>query len=96
MLAWAIVPADAVSIDGDPIVYRSSDSGRRTFCGSCGTGLFFSNAQLAQMGMLQVRIAALDNPAAIAPRMQVQVAERIAWMASINELPMIDRFPENG
>jgi hypothetical protein len=43
--------------------------------------------------MVQVRIAALDEPAAIPPKMQVQVAERIGWMASLDELAVFDRFP---
>lgn len=43
--------------------------------------------------MVQVRITALENPNAVTPRMQVQVAERIAWMTSIDQLPAFDRFP---
>src|ERR1700675_985445 len=74
MLAWAMVPKDAVSIQGEPKVYSSSASGKRSFCPTCGTGLFFTNAPLDQMGMMQVRIAALDDPNAIKPKVQVQIA----------------------
>lgn len=93
MLAWAMVPEAKVSITGKPNVYSSSEGGQRSFCGSCGTGLFFTNALLAQMGMMQVRIAALDDPDAIPPQMQVQTAERVKWMASAHELPAFERFP---
>lgn len=93
MLAWAMVPKAAVSVTGEPKVYKSSQSGRRSFCGSCGTGLFFTNAPLEQMGMMQVRIAVLDDPDAIAPKMQVQTAERVTWMASADDLPAFERFP---
>ena len=93
MLAWAMVPENAVSVTGEPKVYNSSDDGRRSFCGSCGTGLFFTNALLKQMGMMQVRIAVLDDPDAINPQMQVQTAERVRWMASAHELPGFERFP---
>jgi hypothetical protein len=93
MLAWAMVPKAAVSVTGEPKVYKSSQSGRRSFCGSCGTGLFFTNAPLEQMGMMQVRIAVLDDPDAIAPKMQVQTAERVTWMASAENLPAFERFP---
>ncbi|WP_313902324.1 GFA family protein [Methylobacterium sp. E-005] len=93
MVAWAMVPEATVSITGKPTVYNSSEGGRRSFCGSCGTGLFFSNALLAQMGMMQVRIAALDDPNAIPPQMQVQTAERVKWMESADELPAFERFP---
>jgi hypothetical protein len=96
VLAWAMVPAAAVTVRGEPRVYRSSESGRRSFCPDCGTGLFFANAALAGMGMMQVRIAALDDPGAIAPQMQVQVAERIGWMVTLDALPAVDRFPAAG
>ena len=95
MLAWAMVPKDAVSVTGDLRVYASSATGRRSFCGWCGTGLFLINAPLEGMGMMQVRIAALDDPDAIAPQMQVQTAERPTWMEPVHELPALreTRFP---
>ena len=88
-----MVPKVAISVQGEPSVYQSSEGGRRSFCGACGTGLFFTNAALELMGMVQVRIAALDNPDAIAPKMQVQTAERIGWTVAVHELPAFERFP---
>ena len=70
-----MVPAVSVIVRGEPKVYASSESGRRSFCGACGTGLFLTNAALAQMGMMQVRIATFNNPDTIAPKMQEQTAE---------------------
>ncbi len=93
MMAWAMVPAVSLAVQGNPKVYASSESGPRSFCGACGTGLFFTNALLEQMGMMQVRIAALDDPEAIAPKMQVQTAEEIGWMKSAHALPAVERFP---
>ena len=93
ILAWAMVPTDLVAIEGEPKVYNSSQTGRRSFCGNCGAGLFFTNDALKRMGMVQVRIAALDDPQAIAPVMQVQMAEQIGWMATAHELPSCERFP---
>ena len=93
MLAWAMFRADDVQVNGSPSVYHSSETGRRSFCGTCGTGLFFTNSQLDKMGMKQVRIAALEEPDAIAPKMQVQTAERPKWVASAHTLPTFDRFP---
>jgi len=93
MSAWAMVPAAEVSVRGAPKVYASSETGRRSFCVACGTGLFFKNGILERMGMMQVRIAALDEPNALAPEVQVQTAERIEWVASVHELPGFERFP---
>lgn len=91
--AWAMIPANSVSVTGEPTVYASSATGRRSFGGACGTGLFFTNAALDRMGMLQVRIAALDEPNRIKPRIQVQTAEQIEWVATLPELPAFERFP---
>ncbi len=46
MVGWAMVPADQVSIEGEPSIYHSSEHGRRHFCGRCGTGLFYVNEQM--------------------------------------------------
>ncbi len=94
-LAWAMFPREAVAVRGEPRVYASSATGRRSFCGECGAGLFFSNAALEAMGMMQVRIAALDHPEAAPPIAQVQTAERIGWIDEIAELPAFPRFPSS-
>lgn len=93
VLAWAMFPSAEVSVDGEACVYPSSESGRRSFCGKCGMGLFFTNAALDRMGMVQVRIAALDDPDGIAPRMQAPTAERVSWMRTAHALPAFERFP---
>lgn len=94
LVAWAMFPEASVKVQGEPRIYRSSQGGQRSFCGQCGSGLFFKNEPLRNMGMLQVRIAAFDDPDAIAPRVQVQTAERVAWVAAIPDLPAFDRFPD--
>ncbi len=93
IVAWAMYPAEKVQIQGELKIYQSSAEGRRSFCGHCGTGLFFTNEVLRRMGMLQVRIAALEQPDAVPPVMQVQVAEQIRWMSSVHARPRIERFP---
>jgi len=55
--------------------------------------LFFTNTPLDGMGMMQVRIAALYYPNVIAPKAQVQAAERIALVERLYEAPAFDRFP---
>lgn len=92
MLAWAMFPKAAVAIQDEPRVYPSSATGRRLFCSACGAGFFFTNAPLEQMGMIQVRIAALDDPEAISPMIQVQTFERPEWMATAHALPAFERF----
>jgi hypothetical protein len=83
-------------VKGQPKVYRSSENGRRQFCADCGTGLFYCYNAVNLPGIVDVQTATLDDPAALAPQIQVQTAERIAWMERVHELPAFERYPEKG
>lgn len=92
MVAWGMVSVDQITIHGAPHVYASSEHGRRHFCPACGTGLFYTNEEIFP-GLIDVQTATLDNPGALQPTAQIQVAERIPWMANAHELPAFDRYP---
>jgi hypothetical protein len=92
MIAWAMVPMDQMKIDGPTRVYASSEHGRRHFCETCGTGLFYTNDAVFP-GLIDVQSATLDDPDALQPTAHVQVAERIGWMATAHELPVFERYP---
>jgi hypothetical protein len=93
MVGWTMYPENAVKITtGAPKVYESSRHGRRQFCANCGTGLFYSNAEMLP-GLIDVQSATYDEPQAVPARVQIQVAERIDWMESAHELPTFERYP---
>lgn len=93
MVGWTMYRQDCVKItQGTPRTYASSEHGRRQFCPDCGTGLFYSNAQMLP-GIIDVQSATYDDPDAVPARLHVQVAERIGWMESAHELPKHDRYP---
>jgi hypothetical protein len=92
MVAWAMLPAGKLSVTGEPVVYRSSEHGRRHFCGACGTGLFYVNEAMLP-AMVDVQTGTLDDPGALPPQMHIQVADRIGWMRTVHELPEVERFP---
>jgi hypothetical protein len=77
---------------GTPKVYQSSEHGRRHFCPDCGTGLFFTNAEVLA-GIIDIQSATYDDPDSVPARAQIQVAERIKWMEHAHELPAFDRYP---
>lgn len=77
---------------GEPKTYVSSEHGRRQFCGECGSGLFYANAHVLP-GIVDVQSATFDDPNVIPARIHIQVAERIAWMATAHQLPTFDRYP---
>ena len=96
VVGWAAFPEGAVRVlQGKPKVYQSSENGRRHFCPDCGSGLFYYNA-VNLPGIADVQIATLDDPGAIVPQIQVQAAERIAWMERAHELPAFPRYPSRG
>ena len=77
---------------GVPKLYESSANGRRQFCPDCGTGLFYSNAEMLP-GLVDVQSGTYDEPEKIPARAHIQIAERVAWMESVHELPEFDRYP---
>ena len=92
-VAWIAFPEDAVRVtQGTPTTYASSTDGRRRFCPACGTGLFYTNAAVLP-GLVDVQSATLDSAAEEAPQVHIQVAERLPWMARLNELPEFERYP---
>ncbi|MDQ4088663.1 MAG: GFA family protein [Pseudomonadota bacterium] len=92
VVAWGLVPKDQFRVEGETKEYKSSENARRHFCPACGTSLFYTN-EAAFPGNIDVQLATLDEPEAMPPELQVQVAERIGWMERAHELPAFERYP---
>lgn len=96
MVGWTMYKAHTVKITkGTPKLYRSSEHGRRHFCGDCGTGLFYENAVMLP-GIIDIQSGTYDDPGAVPAQAHIQTAERIAWMDRAHELPVFDRYPPHG
>lgn len=92
LVGWALAGAADVDISGTPKIYASSEHGRRHFCGTCGTGLFYTNEAIFP-GMIDVQSATLDDPDLIPAGAQIQIADRIGWMEKLDALPAFERYP---
>jgi hypothetical protein len=92
MVGWAMVPAGQLTVSGEVKVYASSEHGRRHFCSECGTGLFYVNEDMLP-GLIDVQTGTLDDPDAMPPEANIQVAERVRWMEMAHELPVFERYP---
>ena len=93
MVAWTMYPEAALRVTKGAVrVYVSSEHGRREFCAECGTGLFYRNAEVLP-GIVDIQSATYDNPDAVPAQVQIQVADRIGWMAEAHALPAFDRYP---
>ena len=68
---------------GAPRYFHSSNVVRRGFCGDCGTPLTFETR-----GAIDVAIAAFDDPAALAPAIELDRAHRIPWVDTLGLLPV--------
>ena len=92
-VAWIAFAEDAVTVtQGSPSKYESSPGATREFCPRCGTGLFYTNPQVLP-GLVDIQSATLDTAAEDAPGVQIQVAERLPWMARLDEMPEFERYP---
>ncbi|WP_226638258.1 GFA family protein [Novosphingobium profundi] len=93
MVAWAAFPEAGFTIlSGEPGRYNGEGASIRHFCPTCGTPLWFVNAQVLP-GLVDLPIATFDDPEVLAPEVQIQVADRITWMSGIADLPEFERYP---
>jgi hypothetical protein len=93
MVGWTMYPQEALMVTkGSLKLYESSAHGRRQFCPTCGTGLFYTNEEVLP-GIVDIQSATYDDPEKIPARVQIQIAERLNWMESAHHLPSFDRYP---
>ena len=92
-VAWMAVKEDRFTLlQGDPATFEGSPGALRQFCPTCGTGLFYRNAEVLP-GIVDVQSATLDNAADYPPAAQIQCAERLPWMTALSALPEFERYP---
>ncbi|MDO9488573.1 MAG: GFA family protein [Sphingomonadaceae bacterium] len=91
-VGWIAFKEAQVRISGTPVTYSSSEHGRRDFCGTCGTGMFYRNAVVFP-DIVDIQSSTLDDAGAQAPGAQIQTAERLGWMAELNDIPAFERYP---
>lgn len=93
MVGWAAFAENEFSVTkGSATTFNSSGAAMRSFCGTCGTGLYYSNAEMLP-GIIDIQIATLDDPDALPATAHIQVAEQIGWMKSAHTLPSFERYP---
>lgn len=91
-VSWLAFSETAVTITGAPTTYESSPGVFRQFCGTCGTGLFYRNEAVLP-GLVDIQSGTLDKPDEHAPGAQIQVAERLGWVGSLDQVPAFERYP---
>ena len=80
----------AIAGGGDRLVeYASSENGRRSFCGTCGTPLFATD--IRDPGMLAINSVTLDTPEVLPPTFHIYYDSHIAWAPACDNLPQFAR-----
>ncbi|MGB5077296.1 MAG: GFA family protein [Sphingorhabdus sp.] len=95
MVAWAAFAEGELNvIEGEAKTINSSGQTIRSFCGNCGTGLFYRNSEYLP-GIVEIQSVTLDDPSMFPATAHIQTAERISWMADAHTLTAFERFPTN-
>lgn len=93
VVAWAAFAENELKVlQGEVKTFNSSGKTMRSFCGTCGTGLFYRNEEYLP-GIVDIQQVTLDDPSVYAPQAHIQTAERIGWMADAHTLPTFERYP---
>ena len=69
---------------GAPKIFRSSEACERGFCGACGTPLIYRDTREEK---LFVTIGSFDDPARLAPSLNLGMQSAIAWAMTLAGLP---------
>lgn len=75
---------------GTPNYYSPSSKVKRSFCGTCGSPLFYEHGDYADE--LYISLGSFDRPEDLSPDRHVWVSGRIPWYEIHDELPQHSQF----
>src|SRR5688500_1743727 len=86
VVAWVMYKAEQVTfLKERPTQYQASPGATRGFCGRCGTQISFVADYIP--GLVDITIASLDNPNAVAPTFHYWYSRHLEWMRFGDTLP---------
>jgi hypothetical protein len=89
-VTWFAVSREALQLErgGDALVhYASSEHGRRSFCGRCGSSLFCESSLHPER--IDVVLASMDGPIDRPPQVHVWFDDRADWVRADDGLPRL-------
>ena len=90
VVTWFAVPNEQFQIlaGADALVrHRSSDHGTRSFCGRCGSSLFFETTQHPEK--IDIVLANMDGPIDRDPGLHAHFSDRAPWVDVGDHLPRL-------
>jgi hypothetical protein len=80
-VAWLTFDRGQIEIlSGQPRLYRSSQGVARQFCGTCGSQLFYEQAE--RPTAFDITTASMDNPNQFPPTFEVWLEHRLPWQSA--------------
>ena len=79
---------------GTPTYFNATSVVRRSFCGTCGTALFYENQDYPDD--IYIHLGSFDEPEDLPPDRHVWVSERISWYEIKDDLPQYQQFSSAG
>jgi hypothetical protein len=79
---------------GELARFRSSPPVVRGFCAQCGTALTYAHS--ARPDEIDVTLASLDDPNALAPEAHIWLSDRTVWAPTSDDLPKLERWRSEG
>ena len=89
-VTWFAVPKTQLRItagEADLVHYRSSEHGTRSFCGSCGSSLFFDWALHPEK--IDIVLANMEGPIDREPQLHAYYDHRAQWVTVDDSLPRL-------
>ena len=78
---------------GSPIRYESSLGVYRSFCGNCGTRLFWESD--THNHEIYISLGAFDSPDSLPADCHVWTSNRLSWLEILDDLPQYPEFKKN-
>ena len=86
LVPWATFARSQLNITRGALAqYRSSAEVLRGFCAACGSSLTYLNEARAED--IDLALASLDEPGALAPTMHMWVEDKLPWVSIEDGLP---------
>jgi hypothetical protein len=88
-VTWFGVPIPQFRVSGQQELrwFKAVEASRRSFCGKCGTPMFFVGAQWP--GEVHVTRASLVHEADISPRFHIYFDQHVPWFPFEDSLPRL-------
>lgn len=93
IVGWAMFEEAAVDCDrANVAVYASSSGVQRSFCGNCGTTLFFEADVIP--GLIDITTESFDDPDAVRPTAQIWTQHETECVRQMPEMVRFEALPQ--